>query len=91
MDVSNELMPTRGLMTTATTAVTPTAEYGQDQVDKFNQLIFAGTPSGEAIAISPEEALSTQIAMTKLTVGVDLGAKVAGTTSQSFNKLTNMT
>lgn len=44
----------------------------------------ANTPAG------PDNTLAVQGAMNQLTVGTDLLAKVAGSLTQSINKLTNM-
>lgn len=71
----------------STTAV-PTPD--EQRVAAFNELLFAGTPQGDVGSLTLSQMLVQQVTTLGTTVGVDLGAKVAGVISQSFNKLANM-
>ena len=62
-----------------------------EQIYAFNKLLFAGTPQGGVGSLTPSQMLMQQATTLVATVGVDLGAKVAGAVSQSVNKLANMT
>lgn len=62
-----------------------------EQISAFHKLLFAGTPQGDVGSLTPSHMLVQQATMLGATVGVDLGAKVAGAVSQSVNKLANMT
>ncbi len=62
-----------------------------DHITMFNKLLFAGAPHTDVGSLSPSEMLLQQATTLGATVGVDLGAKVAGAVSQSVNKLANMT
>lgn len=62
-----------------------------EQIYAFNKLLFAGTPQGDVGSLTPSQMLVQQATTLGATVGVDLGAKVAGAVSQSVNKLANMT
>lgn len=57
----------------------------QDQASAFHQLLYAGTSM-----TSPDQMLVKQLDTLNMAVGVDLGAKIAGSVSQSINKLVNM-
>ncbi|MCW2486829.1 type III secretion system inner rod subunit SctI [Candidatus Symbiopectobacterium sp. NZEC127] len=57
----------------------------------FKQMLYAGTVSGAVETLSPEQMLQQQAKILTLSVGVDLGAKVAGSAAQTVNKLANMT
>lgn len=60
------------------------------QITAFNKLLFAGTPQGDVGNLTPSQMLVQQATTLGATVGVDLGAKMAGAVSQSVNKLVNM-
>ncbi|WP_261372436.1 type III secretion system inner rod subunit SctI [Yersinia aldovae] len=62
-----------------------------EKVTAFNKLLYAGTPQGDVGVLSPPQMLVQQANILSTTVGVDLGAKIAGAVSQSVNKLANMT
>ncbi|MGP6457511.1 type III secretion system inner rod subunit SctI [Enterobacter ludwigii] len=62
-----------------------------EQIAAFNKLLLAGTPQGNVGSLTPSQMLVQQVTTLGATVGVDLGAKVAGAVSQSINKLANMT
>lgn len=66
------------------------ARRDQQAADVFSQLLQAGTPRGDVGTLSPEQMLLRQADTVAISVGVDLGAKVAGVVSQSVNKLANM-
>ncbi|BEV73185.1 MULTISPECIES: type III secretion system inner rod subunit SctI [unclassified Paludibacterium] len=53
-------------------------------VDRFAALLSAEAPG------SPEGMLQAQGALTQLTLGSDLTAKVAGALTQAINKLVNL-
>ncbi|MGX8940122.1 type III secretion system inner rod subunit SctI [Symbiopectobacterium sp. Eva_TO] len=57
----------------------------------FKNMLYAGTASGAAETLSPEQMLQRQAKILTLSVGVDLGAKIAGSAAQTVNKLANMT
>jgi len=61
-----------------------------EKVTAFNKLLYAGTPQGDVGALSPSQMLTQQANILSTTVGVDLSAKIAGSVSQSVNKLANM-
>ncbi|MFI0488737.1 MAG: type III secretion system inner rod subunit SctI [Yersinia sp. (in: enterobacteria)] len=62
-----------------------------EKVTAFNKLLYAGTSQGDVGALAPQQMLMQQASMLSTAVGVDLGAKIAGSLSQSVNKLANMT
>ncbi|MFT8211844.1 MAG: type III secretion system inner rod subunit SctI [Symbiopectobacterium sp.] len=57
----------------------------------FKNMLYAGTVSGAVETLSPDQMLQQQAKILTLSVGVDLGAKVAGSAAQTVNKLANMT
>lgn len=57
----------------------------------FKNMLYAGTASGAVESLSPEQMLQQQAKILTLSVGVDLGAKIAGSAAQTVNKLANMT
>lgn len=57
----------------------------------FSQLLHAGASHQDVGTLSPEQMLLRQADTMTFTIGVDLGAKVAGSVSQAVNKLANMT
>ncbi len=57
----------------------------------FKNMLYAGTASGAVETLSPEQMLQQQAKILTLSVGVDLGAKIAGSAAQTVNKLANMT
>ncbi|MBG6245246.1 EscI/YscI/HrpB family type III secretion system inner rod protein [Candidatus Symbiopectobacterium sp. 'North America'] len=57
----------------------------------FKNVLYAGTASGAVETLSPEQMLQQQAKILTLSVGVDLGAKIAGSAAQTVNKLANMT
>ncbi|QZN95369.1 type III secretion system inner rod subunit SctI [Symbiopectobacterium purcellii] len=57
----------------------------------FKQMLNGGAVSGAVETLSPEQMLQQQAKILTLSVGVDLGAKVAGSAAQTVNKLANMT
>ncbi|SCM50675.1 type III secretion system inner rod subunit SctI [Hafnia alvei] len=67
------------------------SEASSEKISAFNQLLYAGTPPGDVGALSAPQMLMRQAATLGTTVGVDLRAKIAGSVSQSVNKLANMT
>lgn len=67
------------------------SEESSEKISAFNQLLYAGTPQGDVGTLSPPQMLMQQATVLGTTVGVDLGAKIAGSVSQSVNKLANMT
>ena len=82
------------LINPLSTSLTPvdTPPPDPQAASAFRQLLFAGSPTGEQVsALSPAEMLLQQASTLNTTVGVDLGAKIAGAVSQSVNKLANMT
>lgn len=91
MSVTNKVTA----MDVATMAAVPSATVvpvpDGEQIATFNQLLFAGTPKGDVGSLTPSQMLVQQATILGATVGVDLGAKVAGAVSQSVNKLANMT
>lgn len=82
-------------MDVATMAVAPSATTVSvpdgEQIGVFSKLLFAGTQQGDVGSLTPSQMLVQQATTLGATVGVDLGAKVAGAVSQSVNKLANMT
>jgi type III secretion system YscI/HrpB-like protein len=74
------------LLTSVAHSVEPVSAAIPDQAvqSRFAELLHAHTSAAS------ENALAMQGAMNQLTVGTDLLAKVAGSLTQSINKLTNM-
>lgn len=62
-----------------------------EKVAVFNKLLYGGTDQGDVGTLSPTQMLAQQATLMGTTVGVDLGAKIAGAVAQSVNKLANMT
>lgn len=81
---------TNGPMATGVQPTTISAEQTQQQAETFDKLLRSGSPSGNPRELSPQEMLIRQIDMVWLTVSIDLGAKLAGSVSQSINKLVSM-
>jgi len=71
-------------------AASPLNSATSEKATAFNKLLYAGMPQGDVGALSPQQMLVRQAETLSTTVGVDLGAKIAGAVSQSVNKLANM-
>lgn len=75
----------------ATTSIpSPSTEPSPQQATTFAQLLYAGSPSSNPVNLSSQDMLSQQVNVAGMTVGVDLDAKVAGSVSQTINKLVSM-
>lgn len=62
-----------------------------EQISAFNKFLFAGIQQGDVGSLTPPQMLVRQATILGATVGIDFGAKVAGSVSQAVNKLANMT
>lgn len=91
MSVINSVTAVNAATMSAAPPATAVSAPDNGQIAAFNNLLFTGTPQGDAGSLTPSQMLVQQATILGATVGVDLGAKVAGAVSQSVNKLANMT
>ncbi|WP_193771878.1 type III secretion system inner rod subunit SctI [Obesumbacterium proteus] len=91
MSMINNVAAVDFAATSSTLNAPKLSEGSSETISAFNQLLYAGTPQGDVGTLSPPQMLMQQATVLGTTVGVDLGAKIAGSVSQSVNKLANMT
>ncbi|AMO79803.1 MAG: type III secretion system inner rod subunit SctI [Enterobacterales bacterium] len=91
MSMINNVAAVDFAATSSTLNAPKLSEGSSEKISAFNQLLYAGTPQGDVGTLSPPQMLMQQATVLGTTVGVDLGAKIAGSVSQSVNKLANMT
>lgn len=61
-----------------------------EEVDLSTQQRFSALLNPSQAVDSPEHLIGSQLALTEMAIGVDLTAKVAGSLTQSINKLVNL-
>lgn len=77
-------------ITDALTAVTPLSQSSAATPPISAQEQFAALLESPAAAGSPNTLLAAQATLNQMTVGTELTAKLAGSLTQSINKLVNM-
>lgn len=89
MTISQNISPDSGC--DSVDAVSAMDAPDSQAAQTFKQMLYGGTVSGAVETLSPEQMLQQQSKILTLSVGVDLGAKIAGSAAQTVNKLANMT
>lgn len=89
MNISHKALPDNGYNSIDAVSAVDTPD--SDKAQTFTNMLYADTASGAVRTLSPEQMLQQQAKILTLSVGVDLGAKVAGSAAQTVNKLANMT